>query len=290
MKSLSSRLATQGMQTALHIRTVVDADLHSPVCVFDVCDQLGVQVRFADIASMEGMYYRGTPARIVIGAKRPLPRRHFSCGHELGHHVFGHGSTIDELEEAAATSGWQAEEFLVNAFSAALLMPHVGLKRCLSARGTTADQASPREIFSISCNFGVGYETLINHMAYSTRMITEARAKVLRRSSPKEIREQLLGREVPEPLILLDEYWTATTVDLEVGTFLLVPTGTYFEGTCVAFRHTYGFGELLQAVKPGIGRLFERQSGKCRFVRVSRFQFIGLGKFRHLEEIADNEQ
>jgi len=42
---------------------------------------------------MEGMYYRGDPARIVIGARRPLSRRNFTCGHELGHHIFGHGST-----------------------------------------------------------------------------------------------------------------------------------------------------------------------------------------------------
>ena len=289
MKNLASRLATQGMQAALHVRAMVGADLHSPVCIYDVCDQLRVQVRFADIKSMEGMYYQGNPARIVIGARRPLPRRNFSCGHELGHHVCGHGSTIDELQDAVANSSWQPDEFLVNSFSAALLMPHVGLKRAFAVRGTTSGRATPRELFTISCNFGVGYETLVNHLAYGTGMISKERAEVLARISPKEIRRQILGRETQEPLIVMDDHWTAATVDLEVGTFLLAPKGTSVEGLCTRFSANHDAGELFQAVNPGIGRLLERQSGRSRFVRVSRFQFIGLSRFRHLEEVEHDE-
>jgi hypothetical protein len=54
----------------------------------------GVTVRFNNI-NMEGMYQRGAPPRIHLSARRPLSRRTYNCAHELGHHVFGHGSSIE---------------------------------------------------------------------------------------------------------------------------------------------------------------------------------------------------
>lgn len=289
MKSQSSQLATKGMQAALRVRQQVGADLHSPICVYDACDKLGVQIRFAEINSMEGMYFRGTPAKIVIGARRPLARRNFTCGHELGHHVFGHGSTIDELQEATSSTTWQPDEFLVNAFSAALLMPHVGLKRAFAVRGTTPDTATPQQLFEISSNFGVGYDTLVNHLAYGTQLVSPERAKEMGRSSPKEIRKLILGRDVQESLVVVDEHWTAPTVDIEVETLLLTPKHTIAEGLALRHCGSIEIGELFQAINPGLGRLATKPNGHSRFVRVSRFQFVGLSKFRHLEEVTDDE-
>jgi hypothetical protein len=289
LKSQARRLATRGMQAALRVRQEVGADLHSPICVYDTCDKLGVQVRFAEINSMEGMYYRGTPAKIVIGARRPLVRRNFTCGHELGHHVFGHGSTIDELQQSMPEDAWQAEEFLVNAFSAALLMPYVGLKRAFAVRGTTPENASPRELFGISCNFGVGYDTFVNHLTYGLQLIGAEKGKELERSSPKDIRKQLLGRDIQEPLVVVDEHWSALTVDIEVGTLLIAPAQTVAEGVILHHCESLGTRELFRASSPGLCRLLDKQTGHSRFVRVSRFQFVGLSKFRHLEEIADDE-
>ncbi len=287
MKSVSSQLATKGMQAALQVRQLLGANLHSPICVYDACDKIGVQVRFAEINSMEGMYYQGPPPRILIGAKRPLPRRNFTCGHELGHHIFGHGSTIDELQEATASEAWQPDEFLVNSFSAALLMPHVGLKRSFAVRSIAPETASAGDMFSVSCNFGVGYETLINHLAYGVHLISHDRATQLNKTSPKEIRHALLGKEVQEPLVVVDQHWTAPTVDLEVGTFLLVPTVLSADGSVLRHCQSFGATELFQAVTPGLGRLIDQKSGDSRFVRISRFQFAGLSKFRHLEEDSD---
>jgi Zn-dependent peptidase ImmA (M78 family) len=272
------------MQAAIQVRQLLGANLHTPICIYDACDKVGVQVRFAEINSMEGMYYQGPPPRILLGAKRPRPRRNFTCGHELGHHIFGHGSTIDQLQEATANEGWQPDEFLVNAFSAALLMPHVGLKRAFAVRSTTSETASAEDMFSISCNFGIGYETLLNHLAYGVNLISHERAKELGKSSPKEIRHTLLGKEVQEPLVVVDEHWTAPTVDLEVGTFLLVPAARSADGPVLGHCHSFGATELFQATMPGLGRLIDKKSGYSRFVRVSRFQFAGLSKFRHLEE------
>ncbi|WFU14462.1 ImmA/IrrE family metallo-endopeptidase [Bradyrhizobium sp. CB3481] len=93
-------LATQAMQAALPTPAKVKLDQISPICIYGVCQSMRVQVRFNNI-NMEGMYQKRISPCIHLSARRPLARRAFNCAHELGHHVFGHGSSIDELRESA---------------------------------------------------------------------------------------------------------------------------------------------------------------------------------------------
>jgi Zn-dependent peptidase ImmA (M78 family) len=94
-------LATQAMQAATATRAKAKLDQAGPNLRLCPLRRAGrVAVRFNDI-NMEGMYQRGAPPRIHVSARRPLPRRAYNCAHELGHHVFGHGSSIDELREDA---------------------------------------------------------------------------------------------------------------------------------------------------------------------------------------------
>ena len=79
-------LATQAMQAAIASRAKAKLDQHGPICIYGLCETLGVTVRFNNI-NMEGMYQRGAPPRIHLSARRPLPRRAYNCAHELGHHV-----------------------------------------------------------------------------------------------------------------------------------------------------------------------------------------------------------
>ena len=44
----------------------------------------------------------------------------YNCAHELGHHVFGHGSSIDELREESKASVKNPKEFLVDVCGNAL--------------------------------------------------------------------------------------------------------------------------------------------------------------------------
>src|SRR5262245_48455737 len=122
-------LAQQAMLKSIEVRTAAGRDLKGPICVYALCDDLGVKVRFVDI-NMEGMYRGGERPNILLSALRPLPRRVFTCAHELGHHVFGHGSTIDMLVEEAEQDGvFKPREFLVDTFGGFLLMPTVGVRR-----------------------------------------------------------------------------------------------------------------------------------------------------------------
>jgi hypothetical protein len=116
-------LATQAIQTAAATRAEAGVSQAGPICIYAVCETLGVNVRFNNI-NMEGMYQRGAQPRIHLSARRPLPRRAFNCAHELGHHKFRHGTSIDELREDAKSNPWEdPKEFLADTFAGFVLRP-----------------------------------------------------------------------------------------------------------------------------------------------------------------------
>jgi uncharacterized protein DUF955 len=144
-------LATQAMQAAIATRAKAKLDQHGPICIYGLCETLGVTVRFNNI-NMEGMYQRGTPPPIHLSPRRPLQRRAYNCAHELGHHVFGHGSSIDELREDAKDHPWEdPEEFLADTFAGFALMPIIGLRRAFAARGWSPETATATQMFTIAC-------------------------------------------------------------------------------------------------------------------------------------------
>src|SRR5262249_42244789 len=229
-------LATQAMQAAATTRAKAKLDQVSPICIYGLCETLGVRVRFNNI-NMDGMYHRGLPPRIHLSARRPLPGRAYNCAHELGHHVFGHGSSIDELREDAKAQPWEdPKEFLADTFAGFILMPIIGLRRAFSVRGWTPETAMPAQIFTIACQFGVGSATLLPHLSAGLNILSRGRAAVLQRVTPKALRIDILGALPPEPLILADRHRAAPTLDAEVKTLLLLPSGTAVTGDGIAFE------------------------------------------------------
>ena len=144
--SARRRLAQAALAMSLDVRALpqLDFDTRVPVDIYEVCHSLGVPVQFVDI-NFEGMYVKH-PRRILISALRPYPRRVFTCAHELGHHVFGHGATIDELVETTGTGpDVDPKEVLVQLFAGFMLMPVLGVSRAFSSRGWNTRQAGPAE-------------------------------------------------------------------------------------------------------------------------------------------------
>ena len=250
---------------------------------------MNVRVRIVDI-SMKGNYFQDAEPLIFISVLRPFPRRAFTCAHELGHHVFGHGSTIDHLtEEAELEKIFQPDEFLVDSFAGFMLMPILGVRKAFSSRGWNAKTATPEQFFTVACNFGVGYGTLITHMTYSLGEIDKVKAKELLRFGPKAIREKVLGYSSDSSLVIVDENWLMPTVDVEVGTDILLPSEVQVTDKCVELIGKTDEGYIYRAVHPGIDRLFRPSANWAAFIRVSREQFVGLSQYRHLEEINEDE-
>lgn len=277
------KMAQTALQTALIVRSKAGLGLTDPVCPYDICEEMKIGVKFVDI-SMEGMYVRDPKPRILISSLRPLARRNFTCGHELGHHIFGHGSTLDHLVNDREKTNYKTpEEFIADSFASFLLLPTVGIRKAFASRAWNPKTATPSQIFTIACNFGVGYTTLTNHLAYSLKYIDSTKVRSLLRSSPQSVREEVLGYTSSQPLVIVDNHWMAKTVDVEVGTKLLLPTGVLPLNEKLIPVEDSHLANLFQARMPGITRISSADNTWAVFVRIMPFQFEGMGKYRHLE-------
>lgn len=280
-------LVMEGMQASISTRIDAGIDLKKPTCVYNLCDALKITVRFNDI-NMEGMYERGPKPRIHISALRPLSRRNFTCAHELGHHIFGHGSTIDELQNEQSCSANRApNEILADAFAAFVLMPTLGLREAFKLRGLNPNTASATDMYAIACNFGVGQATLVTHLQ-GIGMITFDKRTALGKITPKMIRTELLGEIVSEPLTVADQHWNSPTLDSEVGALLLLPAGVVVDTTILMPEREVGDGKLFRTMKTGITRVVIPGTSWATYVRVAPPQYVGLARYRHLEETIDD--
>jgi Zn-dependent peptidase ImmA (M78 family) len=280
------KLAIQAMNASIAMRLKAGFDLVRPICVYEFAERLDVTVRFNEI-NMEGMYDRIPKPRIHLSALRPLVRRNFNCAHELGHHVFGHGSTIDELRDETEHDDDRPDELLANAFAAFVLIPTLGLRHALANRHADVDSLTPPAAYAIASNFAVGYATLINHLAYGLRSMSTATAIQLLRISPKAIRAELIGDFSSEHLVWVDEHWDGPTIDAEVDSHVLLPRGARtVAGPLELVRLTH-FGHLYRAVRPGITRVEAKAGGWAAFVRIAKKRYVGLAKYRHLEQTDD---
>jgi hypothetical protein len=274
-----------GMQAAADLRDELDLDPFAPVDIYGAAAQLGIVVRFMG-TSMEGFYYKGPPAKILLSALRPVSRRAFTCAHELGHHIFGHGSTIDQMQGDDREDDDKPDEIIANAFAAAFLMPTVGLRAALSRRGWEAKSATPLQLFTVACEYGVGYRTLVNHLTFLLREIPVPRRTELIRWNPQRIRRELLKCD-PIALIIADEHNEAASFDAEVGTVLVLPSAADVEGEAVVHTGTLGNNEVYRAEKRGVARV--SGAGTAFDVRIMPHQYLGVAAYRFLEDPDEQE-
>lgn len=278
-------LARQALEKSIEVREEYGYDFRSPLCVYELAERSRVKIQFVDDVSMEGVYATLSRPTIIISALRPLSRRAFTCAHELGHHFFGHGSTIDELRDEAEAGKFLPNEFIADSFAGFLLMPAQGVKRAFSTRGISVATATPEQIYTIASSFGVGYETLIGHLAHSLRHITTARADVLRKSKLPQIRERILGFAAKDPLVIADRQHALGTLDAEVGSLVLLPAGATTESDQIEQLKDTRNGRVFRALRPGLARASLPGENWGVVVRVSRLKYAGLAQYRHLEEI-----
>ncbi len=290
MNQQRATLARQALNKSIEVRRRAGFDLKSPICIYDLCEKMEVSVRFVNF-SMEGLYAKKDSPAILISALRPLHRRNFTCAHEVGHHVFDHGFRVDEIcEEMSADSAkrkkFVPEEFLADCFAGFTLMPPPGLRQAFAARGWEHGLASPSQYFAIACQFGVSYEALVVQVLGS-KLITDRKAGQLLKTTPKMIREEILGRRTSEPLLVVDHQWRAPTIDTEVGHLLLLPAGVEASANNLVFEQDMPTGRLFRVTRPGLMRVHNQQSGWAAFVRIMRYEYAGLSRYRHLDDDTD---
>jgi IrrE N-terminal-like domain len=274
-------LLREANQAAVNAREAIDVDQFGPVDPYAAAAALNVKVVFMG-ASMEGFYLKGSPSRILLSAARPVARRAFTCAHELGHHWFGHGSTIDQLHDDDRPESHKPDEVLANGFAAFFLMPTLGLRRAFNTRGWSINAPTPLQLYTVACDFGVGYQTLLYHLSYALREISAAHRVDLDKWTPQRIRRDLLPEDF-DGLLVIDAHSRASTFDVEEGTAVLLPQGLSVTGRALTVvEATMGDQALYRATRQGEAVV----SGLADpfHIRVMRKAFEGAAAYRFLED------
>ena len=180
---------------------------------------------------MEGMYIRSdTNPTILISSLRPSGRRAFTCAHEIGHHVSGDGTRVDELNHNRRRRSADPGEFAADCFAGILLMPRSAVERAFSSRKWSPNHCTPDQIYTISNFFGVGYATLIHHMRSGLHLLSSSNAAALLKVRPKIAQAKALGMETLETVHIVDRFWTGRPVDVEAGDLVFARGCTKVEG------------------------------------------------------------
>lgn len=276
-------LATLALRGALETRKQAGVPTSSPICVYDLAETLGVEVRFWGGGSFGGMYSRKS-RRVLVPSLRPPGRQAFTCAHELGHWYFDHGDRIDEVNIVEGSRDTDPAERVANMFAGYLLMPKRAVLEAFRRRGWNPQSCTALQAYTVACQLNVGYETLIQHMQWSLRLLAQHDAQVLLKSTPKRLRQEVLGDLDTRHLVIADENWTAVAIDLQVGDMAAVPHGVFVENQRVAVAKAIGMGTLIRAETPGVARAVTCDERWAAFIRVCRADYEGRSKYRHLED------
>ncbi len=253
-----------------------------PIDPIDLAIDCGCDVRFSDTNSLEGIYATKPRPCIILGSRRPSGRIAFTCGHELGHHVFKHGTSFDNVSDGISN---RSEERLADLFAGYLLMSPLVVRRAMKERGIQEGSITAFQIWQLASYFGVGYKTVIDHLEYSLRLLLPLMSGDLRKVHPKDIKNQY-GCPAGNNFIFVDKQWTKRAITLECGDHIMLPFKTCHESNLLTQKRysEENTSTLIEAIAPGYCRLFDPDSDWAANVRVSRKNYEGLAQYRFLEE------
>lgn len=283
-----TELVGKALKEAMLARQRGALPLNVPICPFDLATvTYSIDVRFEPRATLEGMYSQ-RPRAIVIGSQRPAGRQTFTCAHELGHHVFGHGTRVDEVRPEGSEPKDEPEEFIAQAFAGFLLMPPMAIHAALKLFDVNPTTATTAQVYSLASYFGVGFTTFIDHLTYSLRMMTLPQAADFKKIRLETIRTEFCSPDPSRPLLIAKRFGSHRAVDCEIGDIICTPSDSVHEGLCLIPLGRSGAGAFWEAVRRGTSRI--ESDNQSAFVRVRPKEFLGRAIFRHEPDLDDEQR
>ena len=253
--------------------------------IFDLAEKLGVEVKFRSETSLEGMYFKNEKV-ILVSSHRPLGRQAFTCAHELGHHVFDHGTSVDDVIDGDFSGSKPDEELEADLFAAHLLMPLKGVKKAFKVRNWDVKELKTHQAYSMASLFGVTYNAFVTHLCFNLSLITKSTYERLTTVTPKSIKSSLLGFEHAGELAIIDRFWNGRPIDLMHGQYAIftksVQTSNLENVDIISETSRYF---VVKATKQMSSETNIQNKPVC--VRVSGTEdapYVGRNAFRYLEE------
>lgn len=270
--------ATQVTAKALKTRkSFLGVAPHLPICPYALCEAMGFDLRFVNIPSFEGMYVANQNL-VLISAERPEGRKRFTCAHEIGHHVLGHGTVIDEILECGSNAH---EEEEADFFASMLLMPSSAISRCLMRYDIEANNLTPKECYVFSKYFGVSYLAFVTHIFNNLRLINYRHYQNLKKGKLPDIRFELSDIKTNQQIFSIGPWWDEKALEMEVGDYIVCDQSLSIDGPGILAAQP-DKPSIFSATGPGITRIYN-DSWSC-FVKISRHKFQGFYQYKYEEE------
>lgn len=275
-KIRAAQISSKALKTRkLYLAT----DAHLPICPYNLCEAMGFDLRFVNIPSFEGMYV-ASKNLILISSVRPEGRKRFTCAHEIGHHVLGHGTIIDEI---LINGSNKKEEQEADFFASMLLMPSSAVNRTLNNFGVSSESLTEQDAYILSKYFGVSFEAFITHIYNNLRLISYKHYQTLKKSNLADIRFSISGLKTKNQIFKIGPWWDEKAIELEVGDYIVSNNELNIDGPkileCIQQNDFYTY----KAMSPGITRLFSNSWSS--FSKVSSSKFHGFFQYKYDEEV-----
>ena len=154
--------ANEGAQKARECRTRLGVGLTAPVpdLLQAVEVVAGVAVSVLELPhGVSGAYtMHENQGFAFLNRQEPVVRQRFTLAHELAHHMFADGATID-TEDAVFGSAASPVERRARTFAAEFLIPLRAVSAWMESRA--ADQATLRMVVELACAFRVSAEVAL---------------------------------------------------------------------------------------------------------------------------------
>jgi Zn-dependent peptidase ImmA (M78 family) len=272
-------------KTALEYRVRNGIPLDASCDIYELIIQQGLDLQFMDVKSLEGLYLSdGTSGQISVCAFRPAGLQRFTAAHELGHHVFGHGSRFDrELDYKDRFLSIAPEERLADLFARFLLMPRPAVYKGFTNIGANLGQLLPSDVYRVASWLGVGYSTLLHQMRWSLNLLNQTHFDSLIAAKPQAVKQELtpcVAKYGRRELWPADSTWHGSRVHAELGD-IITGLGKESTGIVVGLDET-----TFQATAVGHVE-FPLVGGGHVIVSVCRKEFVGFYEYRYLPEPED---
>ncbi|MEU6071052.1 ImmA/IrrE family metallo-endopeptidase [Streptomyces sp. NPDC047082] len=182
-----------------HEALAIAADAY--VDVFGGLRRAGVEVMGRRLGGLLGLYIdtsHGGPACLLNIGLEEVSMRH-TAAHELGHHLMGHGTSIDHQEQSSGRwgEGWPQHEREAEAFASWFLMPRPAARAALVRCGLARPQ-SPLDVYRMARWMGTPYATTVRHLV-RLKVIDRPIETVWLKYSPGSLKAQLADGLPLEP-------------------------------------------------------------------------------------------
>lgn len=175
-----ARLAAQ----TLHAQLGTDFD--RPVDIFEIVQRLQIWLTTRPLGGLYGFYLKeGDAVGIVLNEAHPEYLQRYTCAHELGHHVLGHASHLDEEEQIeSGTPDGLWDELAAQAFAGAFLMPLQALNRVQRRLGVARNRpVAAAEVYLISRELDVSFSAAAWQLVTHNRLDARAAREYVRRGA-----------------------------------------------------------------------------------------------------------